>query len=75
MALTTTQIKDRIQKLEDLLDSGATNVTIDGVATNFRTQSEINGRIWQLKQELQERNGETITGIYKNVSMANGGSL
>ena len=75
MARTNAQIETEIEELEKLLSSGATSISGDGWTTNYRSSSEINDRIAQLKQELQSRNGETETTIYRNVSLSNGGAL
>lgn len=75
MARTNTQIETEIEELEKLLSSGAESLTIDGTTTRYRSVSDINDRIAQLKQELQSRNGEPQTTIYRNVSLANGGAL
>jgi len=75
MARTNSEIKTEIESLEKLLSSGASKITVDGVTTDYRSSSEINARIFQLKQELQTRNGETVSSVYKNVPMSHGGAL
>ena len=75
MARTDSEIKTEIESLEKILSSGASKTTSDGVTVDFRSSSEINARIFQLKQELQTRNGETVSTVYKNVSMSHGGAL
>ena len=75
MARTDSEIKTEIDQLEKLLSSGASSVSVDGVTTNFNSPGEINSRIKQLEQELQRRNGEVVTTIYKPVSLAGGQNL
>lgn len=75
MARTDSEIKTEIDELEKLLSSGASSISIDGVTTSYRSASELNARIAQLKQELEKRNGDTPTTIYRNVSLDNGAAL
>ena len=75
MARTDTQIKEELDALEKLLSSGAKKITIDGVSTDYRETGEINARIFQLKQELDTRNGQVVKTIFTNVNFGHSGDL
>jgi len=73
MSLNASEIETRINQLSELLNSGSSTVTIDGVTTAFRSTGEIEKQISSLKRDLQVLRGETPSSAFKNISLSSSG--
>lgn len=58
MALTAEQIEEKIDQINDMLDTGVTSTTIDGVTTSF-SPGDLRKRKRELTRQLARLNGET----------------
>ncbi|MBU63422.1 MAG: hypothetical protein CMI26_13075 [Opitutae bacterium] len=59
MGRTVTELKEAIANLEQILDSGAAMITIDGETTQFNLEA-VAARLKDLKAELSTLQGKKI---------------
>ncbi len=63
-------IKEAISNLEQILDSGASSVTVDGETTTFDMKS-VNARLTSLKSELATLQGKkTRRPIFNTIDLS-----
>ncbi len=70
MSRNATDIKEAISNLEQILDSGASSVTVDGETTTFDMKS-VNARLASLKSELATLQGKkTRRPIFNTIDLS-----
>ncbi len=70
MSRNATDIKEAISNLEQILDSGASSVTVDGETTTFDMKS-VNARLASLKAELATLQGKkTRRPIFNTIDLS-----
>lgn len=70
MGRTVTELKEAIANLEQILDSGASSVTVDGETTSFDMKA-INERLKDLKSELATLQGKkTRRPIFNRIDLS-----